>query len=140
MRVRGASNARPGTAANARLGIRMPYAFLLKILVSALLIAAVSELGKRNTFAAAFLAALPVTSLMAMLWLYHDTGDSQRVAALAASIFWLVLPSLAFFAAFPLAVRHQVGFWAALALAIAAAALAYGGLWALTRSIGWKVY
>jgi hypothetical protein len=118
----------------------MPYAFLLKILVSALLIAAVSELGKRNTFAAAFLAALPVTSLMAMLWLYHDTGDSQRVAALAASIFWLVLPSLAFFAAFPLAVRHQVGFWAALALAIAAAALAYGGLWALTRSIGWKVY
>jgi hypothetical protein len=69
---------------------------------------------------------------MVMHWLHNDTGDSRAYHALAAISCCMVLPSLACFAALP---------WAlALALAIAAAVRAHGGLWALTRSIGWKVY
>jgi hypothetical protein len=114
--------------------------FAIKVLISSVLIAAVSEIGKRNTFAAAFLAALPITSLLAMLWLYHDTGDVQRVAKLAESIFWLVLPSLAFFAFFPLAIRWQWHFWTALGASALAAVLAYFVLRAITCAIGWNVY
>jgi hypothetical protein len=86
------------------------------------------ETGKHNTFAAAFLAALPVTSLMAMLWLHDDTGDSCASPAFAAISGCMVLPSLACLAAL------------LLAPAIAAAVRAHGGLGAQTRSVGWNVY
>jgi hypothetical protein len=74
---------------------------LLKIFLSALLIGLISEVGRRHTVVAAFLAALPVVSLVSMLWLYHDTHDVQRIAQFSRSIFWYVLPSLVFFLLLP---------------------------------------
>jgi hypothetical protein len=47
------------------------------------------------------LASLPLTSLLAFVWLYLDTGDTQRVADLSQGIFWLVLPSLSLFVLLP---------------------------------------
>ncbi|HET9830560.1 MAG TPA: hypothetical protein VFP91_02570, partial [Vicinamibacterales bacterium] len=61
--------------------------------MTALLVVAITELGKRSSFWGAVFASLPLTSLMAFVWLYVDTGDRQVVAALSSSIFWLVLPS-----------------------------------------------
>ena len=43
------------------------YAF--KVLISALLIVAITELSKRNSGLAALLASLPLTSLLAFIWL-----------------------------------------------------------------------
>ena len=68
--------------------------FLIKVLISALLVAAVSEVARRSSLLGALLASLPVTSLLAFMWLYRETGDTEKVAALSADIFWLVLPSL----------------------------------------------
>lgn len=114
--------------------------FLVKVLVTALLVAAISELGRRHSFAAALLASLPLTSLLAILWLYRDTGDALQVARLAQSIFWLVLPSLAFFLVFPAAVRAELGFWSSLALAVAATLACYGGLLGVDRLFGLKLF
>jgi hypothetical protein len=113
--------------------------FLVKVGVTALLVAAISELARRHSFAAALLAALPLTSLLAILWLYRDTGDALQVARLAEGIFWLVLPSLAFFLVFPAAVRADLGFWPALALAVAATLVAYGALLGIDRLFGLKL-
>lgn len=77
----------------------------LKVALTALLVVAIAEVAKRSIFAAAILASLPLTSLLAMIWLYADTGDAQKVADLAGGIFWLVLPSLALFIALPLMLR-----------------------------------
>jgi hypothetical protein len=41
-----------------------------------------AELAKRSAWVGALLIALPLTSVMAMSWLYHDTRDVQQVAAL----------------------------------------------------------
>src|SRR5690348_7621027 len=71
--------------------------FLLKTLISALLIAGASELGKRSTLAGAILVSLPLTSLLAMLWLWHDTRDPARLASFSMDVLWLVIPSLALF-------------------------------------------
>ena len=79
--------------------------YAVKILVSAVLIVLISEIAKRNTLFGALVASLPVTSLLAFIWLYLDTGDSARIAALSTGVFWLVLPSLAFFVVLPLALR-----------------------------------
>ncbi|MDP2057278.1 MAG: DUF3147 family protein, partial [Thiobacillus sp.] len=89
--------------------------YALKIGLSALILVAIAEVAKRSTFWAAALASLPLTSLLAFVWLYLDTGDVQKVAALSSGIFWLVLPSLLLFVLLPVLLRNGMGFWPSLA-------------------------
>lgn len=112
----------------------MLYA-VLKLLITSGLVVAISELSKRSSFIGAIFASLPVVSLLAFLWLYIDTRDAAKVAQLAQSIFWLVLPSLVLFLALPLLIRQGVGFYASLGIAVL---LTVGAYWlmllALARS------
>jgi F0F1-type ATP synthase assembly protein I len=102
--------------------------FLLKTLISALLIAGSSELARRSTLAGALLVSLPLTSLFAILWLWRDSHDPQRVAAFAAEILWLVLPSLLLFIVLPLMLRLGYGFWLSLGCGVLATIAAYSAL------------
>ena len=112
----------------------MIYQYTVKVLVTACLVVAVSEIAKRSSFWGALLASLPLTSLLALVWLFVDTGDTERVAALSRGIFWLVLASLPFFVLLPSLLRAGWSFWAALGVACAVTAGAYMGLaWALSR-------
>lgn len=103
-------------------------AFLVKILITAVLVGAISELGKRSSLAGALLASLPLTSLLALMWLYRDTGDAVQAAQMARGVFWLVLPSLALFLVFPAAVKAGWAFWPALGAGAGATLAAYGAL------------
>jgi cobalamin synthase len=98
---------------------------LLKFGISAGLIVGVSEIAKRSTLWGAVLASIPLVSVLAMIWLYAETRDAARVAALSTDIFWLVLPSLALFLVLPLLLRAGWPFWPALATAVAATVAAY---------------
>lgn len=95
-------------------------------MLSALIIVAISEIAKRSSFLGALLASLPLTSLLAFVWLYLDTGDAQKVAVLSADIFWLVLPSLALFLVLPLLIKMGWNFWFSLGAAVCVTALCYG--------------
>lgn len=114
--------------------------FLIKILITAILVAAISELGKRSTLAGALLASLPLTSLLALMWLYRDTGDALQAAALARGIFWLVLPSLAFFLVFPAGVKAGWGFWPAMGVGTVATVVAYGGLLMIDKAFHLRLF
>lgn len=106
----------------------------IKFFTSAALIVAISEIGKRYSLVAAVLASLPLTSLLAFVWLYIDTKDTQKVIALSYDIAWLVLPSLAFFFVLPAALKQGMAFWLALTVAAVATALAYGlTVWVLQQ-------
>jgi len=100
--------------------------FSLKVAITSLLIVGVSEAAKRSSLLAAVLASLPLTSLLALIWLYHDTSDLKAAAALSTSIFWMVLPSLLFFVAFPFLIKCGWRFYPAL---LAAALLMVGAYW-----------
>ena len=91
---------------------------IIKILISAILIALISEVSKRSTFFGAVLASIPLVSVMAMIWLYIDTNDSLQVVQLSKGIFWLVIPSLVLFITFPFFIRLQFSFFTALSAAI----------------------
>jgi hypothetical protein len=100
--------------------------FIIKVLLSALIVAAVSEIAKRSSSMGALLASLPLTSLLAMIWLYQETKDASRVAELSGDIFWLVLPSLLLFVALPLLIRRGMSFYPALLLSAACTVAGYG--------------
>lgn len=99
--------------------------YSVKIILSAIVIVAVSEVAKRNASWAAVLASLPLTSLLAFVWLYVDTGDVNRVALLSHEIFWLVLPSLLLFILLPVLLRAGWNFWLSLVVSCIATAAAY---------------
>lgn len=106
--------------------------FLAKILITAMIVAAVSELARLYTVWAALLASLPLTSILAFIWVYRDTKDTGKIIELSYSVFWLVLPSLAFFLILPFLLRQGLAFPMAMAASIAAMAALYGaGLWVM---------
>lgn len=113
--------------------------YAVKVLVSALLIVAISEIAKRSTLLGALIASLPVVSLLAFIWLYLDTGDAAKIATLSVGVFWLVLPSLALFLVLPVALRAGWGFWPSLACAIGVTAACYGIMMVILRKCGVEV-
>lgn len=98
---------------------------LIKLALTAGVVALASEIARRSTLLGGFVAALPLVSLLAILWLYVDTGDTMRVAALSRSIFWLVIPSLPLFLILPALLEARVGFYPALLLSILVLAASY---------------
>ncbi|MBI4994972.1 DUF3147 family protein [Candidatus Peregrinibacteria bacterium] len=71
--------------------------YLIKTIITAIVVVGIAEIGKKFSPIAAILASLPLTSILAMIWLYTDTKDVQKVIDLSSNIFWAVLPSLIFF-------------------------------------------
>jgi hypothetical protein len=92
--------------------------YLIKIAITAIFIVAISEIAKRSSFVGALLASLPLTSVLAMMWLYVDTNDVTKVSTLATSVFWLVLPSLVLFITLPMLLKQGLHFYASISISI----------------------
>jgi hypothetical protein len=106
------------------------WQYVVKILVTAVVVVAVSELAKRESIWAALLASLPLTSLLAFVWLHIETRDAARIADLSQGIFWLVLPSLLLFVLLPVLLKAGWSFWPSLLVSGAATAAGYAAvLW-----------
>jgi len=99
--------------------------YLIKLILSAGIIVVVSEVSKRSSLIGGLTASLPLVSIMAMIWLYRDTGDVHKVAELATSILWLVIPSLILFAVFPWMIGKGFGFYQSLFSGCLATAAGY---------------
>jgi hypothetical protein len=112
------------------------WQYIIKILITVAIVVAVAEVAKRNMLWAAALASLPLTSLLAFIWLHVDGVAPERIASLSVSILWLVLASLVLFVALPLLLRTGVTFWLSLALSCAATAIVYVGTVALLSKVG----
>lgn len=88
---------------------------VFKYAVTALLVVLISEVAKRADKPGAILAALPVTTLLVLIWLHLDGQPVEKIANHAYYTFWYVLPTLPMFLLVPVLLRHGVSFWASLA-------------------------
>jgi hypothetical protein len=110
--------------------------FMIKVVLSALIIAIASEVAKRSSVFGALIASLPLTSILAIVWLYHETADAERSAQLSSNILWLVLPSLLLFVVLPLGIRKGLHFYAALGIAAACTIVGYLAMYAVMNRFG----
>lgn len=87
---------------------------LVKVLVTAIIILFVTKIQAFSDRLSALLIALPLTSLIAMIWMQAEKQGSERIANHSEGTFWFVLPTLPMFLILPWMLRHGWGFWAAL--------------------------
>jgi hypothetical protein len=99
-----------------------------KAAVSGILIAIISEVAKRFPGLGGMIAALPLVSVLGMMWLWHERPDSSTMAAHSEATFWFVLPSLPMFLLIPAMMRHGAGFWISLAAGCALTVALYGAM------------
>lgn len=87
---------------------------VVKLLLSALIIVLVTRIQFVSDRLSALLIALPLTSLLAMIWMHGGGQSPQRIANHAEGTFWFVLPTLPMFLILPWMLRNGWGFWLAL--------------------------
>lgn len=92
--------------------------YLLKIAITTVLIVGISEIAKRNTLIGGILASIPLISVLAMIWLYVDTKNTEAIAQFSMSVFWLVIPSLALLLTLPFLLHKGLNFYISISLAI----------------------
>lgn len=91
----------------------MPF-ILFKYLLTAAVVVAVSEFAKRSDKLGGLIAALPLVTLLTLIWLHLEQQPATKIANHAWYTFWYVLPTLPMFLAFPWMLSRW-GFWGALA-------------------------
>ena len=87
----------------------MTYYFI-KLIITALVVVVVSEVAKKSTFIGAIIISIPLTSLLAFIWLYVDTKDYQKVIDLSYGTILLSVPSFAFFIILPVLLKLKYNF------------------------------
>ncbi|HEY2345842.1 MAG TPA: DUF3147 family protein [Xanthomonadaceae bacterium] len=107
----------------------------IKYLLTAAVVVIVSEAARRSDRVGGFIAALPLVTLLALIWLYVEKQPQEKIANHAWYTCWYVVPTLPMFLAFPF-LLPRLGFWLTL-LASAALTVACFALFAwIVRPFG----
>ena len=106
-----------------------------KYLLTAAVVVAVSEFAKRSDRLGGFVAALPLVTVLTLIWLHVERETEQKVASHAWYTFWYVVPTLPMFLAFPFLLSH-LGFWPTLAASVILTALCVGLFAIVARRFG----
>ena len=123
-----------------RRGYRAGVLYLvIKAALSGTIVAAVSEIARRYPGWGGLVASLPLTSLLAMIWLWRDSGDPERVAELSMSTFWFFLPSVPLFLVLPALIRSGLGFWPSIAIVVVGTLALYAAWFWIAPRMGIKL-
>ena len=77
----------------------------------------ISELAKRSDRLGGLIAALPLVTVLTLIWLYIEKQPEPKLANHAWYTFWYVVPTLPMFLAFPFLLK-RFGFWPTLGISV----------------------
>jgi hypothetical protein len=83
---------------------------ITKYLITAAVVVLVSEVAKRSDRFGGFVAALPMITLLTLVWLHIENQPEAKLGNHAWYTFWYVVPTLPMFLAFPWLLQ-RLGFW-----------------------------
>ena len=131
---RPSSDGRPFFCRQSATRSRAVLYLFIKAAISGAIVAAVSEIARRYPGWGGLVASLPLTSLLAMIWLWRDTNDAERVAELSVSTIWFFVPSVPLFIVLPILIRSGLGFWTAMTIVVVGTLALYACMfWAAPR-------
>jgi len=86
---------------------------IVKFLVTAGVVVLVSEVAKRSDRIGGLIAALPLVTILSLIWLHLENQSTDKISNHAWYTFWYVVPTLPMFLTFPWLLT-KFGFWPAL--------------------------
>jgi hypothetical protein len=108
---------------------------ITKYLLTAAVVVVVTEAAKRSDKLGGFIAALPLVTILALIWLYVEKQPQLKLSNHAWYTFWYVLPTLPMFLVFP-ALLARIGFWWSLAASAVITVVCFGLLAWVLRHFG----
>lgn len=108
---------------------------ITKYLVTAGVVVFVSECAKRSDRLGGLMAALPLVTILALIWLHVEQQPEQKIANHAWYTFWYVIPTLPMFLVFPW-LFGRIGFWPTLIVCCILSIVCLVGFAALVKRFG----
>ena len=108
---------------------------ITKYALTAAIVVLVSEAAKRSDKLGGFIAALPLVTVLALIWLYVEKQPSTKIANHAWYTFWYVVPTLPMFLAFPY-LLPRLGFWPTMLTSVAITLICFGLVALVVRQFG----
>lgn len=96
-----------------------------KYLITSALVVLVSELAKRSDKLGSLVAALPLVTVLTLIWLHIEQQPQAKIANHAWYTFWYVVPTLPMFLLFPW-LLPQIGFWPTLLASVILTMVCFG--------------
>ena len=98
---------------------------ITKYLLTAGMVVFISEVAKRSDRLGGFIAALPLMTLLTLVWLYVENQPEEKIANHAYYTFWYVIPTLPMFLLFPY-LLPRLGFWVAMGACVVTTLVCFG--------------
>ena len=98
---------------------------ITKYLLTAGMVVFISEVAKRSDKLGGFIAALPLVTLLTLVWLYVENQPEEKIANHAYYTFWYVIPTLPMFLLFPY-LLPKLGFWVTMGASVVVTIICFG--------------
>jgi uncharacterized membrane protein (GlpM family) len=112
---------------------------IFKYLATAGVVVLVSELAKRSDRIGALLAALPLVTVLTLIWLYVEHQPMVKLGKYAYYTFWYVIPTLPMFLLFPYLLQ-KMHFWMSLAICVVFTAALFAAYGVILRRFGINLF
>ena len=90
---------------------------IIKIIVTAILIVLISEIAKVNDKLGGLISAMPIITLLVILWMYYDGNSDEKISSHMSYTFLYIVPTIPMFLIFPFVIS-KFGFYIAFLISI----------------------
>jgi uncharacterized membrane protein (GlpM family) len=111
------------------------YWIITKYLITAAAVVLITEVAKRSDKLGGLIAALPMVTILTLIWLYAENQSTEKIANHAWYTFWYVVPTLPMFLAFPW-LLPRIGFWLTLVASVVITLVCFGLFAILVKRFG----
>jgi hypothetical protein len=111
------------------------YWIITKYLITAGVVVLVSEFAKRSDKLGGLIAALPMITVLTLIWLYIEKQPEAKIANHAWYTFWYVVPTLPMFLIFP-TLLPRIGFWPTLLASVVITLICFAAFAFFMRRFG----
>ena len=108
---------------------------ITKYLLTAGMVVFISEVAKRSDRLGGFIAALPLMTLLTLVWLYIENQTEEKIANHAYFTFWYVIPTLPMFLLFPY-LLPKLGFWMTIGASVVMTIVCFGLFVLIMKNFG----
>jgi len=111
---------------------------IFKIIITVILIVAITEIAKLNDRIGGLIAALPITTFIILFWLYYENNTVEKISNHVSYTLLYVLPTLPMFLVFPYLI-NKFGFYWSIFISVLITSLFVIIVHFLSKKYGYKI-